>query len=392
MKIRAQVLIFSLALPVIGILPLYSQTNIDTHASAIRQGALYSWTSDIHYFEVEYAPENQADDSVAFALLHSDNNFFRKAGHLKALFNFLRSSGPKKEYRNKRIAQKLYIRLAKVFARMKIYPLAMQCYSNILLSPQYNSLQEDSLENDATDLPLSANEDVDSSGLENKVNMFSPVENSFPVLNYKFDPSLLNNFISSDYIESDPVSADEITASFDERKKSFAYAIILHVKQPRTGSRKAFTGLDNVGHTFITLIKYNTDSTSESRSFGFYPQKDNLLSATPLIPVSTSVFKDDAYHEWDESIGKFISHKRFKKIIRLITRYNKRNYNLSNNNCSDFGLVAAAVAGIQIENTRGSWPLGSGNNPANAGQSIFEGKFFNVDTQNKNYLFVCTGP
>jgi len=144
-----------------------------------------------------------------------------------------------------------------------------------------------------------------------------------------------------------------------------------------------------VGHMFITLIKYNTDSSCVSRSFGFYPHKDNLVSATPISPSSSPVFKDDALHDWDEAIGKFISRKRFEKIIRLITHYEYRSYHLNKNNCTDFGLYAAAVAGIAIKNTYSSWPFGSGNNPANAGQSILEGKFMNADTQNKQGLFIC---
>jgi hypothetical protein len=105
--------------------------------------------------------------------------------------------------------------------------------------------------------------------------------------------------------------------------------------------------------------------------------------------VSTPVFKDDALHDWDEAIGKFISRKRFEKIIRLIAHYENREYHLGKNNCTDFGLYAAAVAGIAIKYTYGSWPLGSGNNPASAGQSILEGKFTNADTQDKQGLLIC---
>ena len=69
---------------------------------------------------------------------------------------------------------------------------------------------------------------------------------------------------------------------------------------------------------FITLIKYNTDNSFVSRSFGFYPRKGSVFSATPIHPSSPSVFKDDALHDWDELAGKFISPITFQKIIDLL--------------------------------------------------------------------------
>jgi hypothetical protein len=163
--------------------------------------------------------------------------------------------------------------------------------------------------------------------------------------------------------------------------------MIFHVKQPVRGKRKIFV-LANTGHTFITLIKYNADSTYAAASFGFYPQKNNLLSATPLVPVTSSTFKDDAEHQWDEVVGKFVSKRRFDKILALTKQYNNITYHLSNNNCTDFGLKAASLAGLHIWDTTGKWPLGHGNNPAITGQSILEGKFDNADTGNSNDLFI----
>ena len=130
---------------------------------------------------------------------------------------------------------------------------------------------------------------------------------------------------------------------------------------------------------FITLIKYNSDAAYTSRTFGFYPDKDNFLSATPIIPTSSSTFKDDQQHDWDEMIAKFIPRRSFNRILRMVKKYSKTKYNLNKNNCTDFGLCIANVAGIQIEDTHGSWPLGSGNNPGFAGQSISDDKVLNDD-------------
>ena len=112
------------------------------------------------------------------------------------------------------------------------------------------------------------------------------------------------------------------------------------------------------------------------------------MSATPLIPSTTSVFKDDTQHEWDEVVGKFISKRKFEKIIRLVKEYRCKKYNLNSNNCTDFGLDIAAIAGIKIKETVSSWPLGKGNNPANAGQSIREGKIKDEDKDDKDGLLI----
>ena len=189
-------------------------------------------------------------------------------------------------------------------------------------------------------------------------------------------------------IESQPIEGNDITECFNDGKKAVGYGLMVHVKQPKAGQRKVFASFSNVGHTFVTLIKFNADSTTLSRSFGFYPRKDNLLSATPLIPSATSVFKDDSQHEWDEVVGKFITKRKFDKIIRLVKEYRCKKYNLNSNNCTDFGLDIAAIAGIKIKETVSSWPLGKGNNPANAGQSIREGKVKDDDKDEKDGLLI----
>ncbi len=174
---------------------------------------------------------------------------------------------------------------------------------------------------------------------------------------------------------------------FDDGKKAVAYAMLFHVKQPVSGKRTIFV-LGNTGHTFITLIKYNADSTYSSFSFGFYPKKRNPLSGTPIEPTAASVFKDDTNHQWDEVLGKFISKRRFDKIMLLVKQYDHLEYHLSNNNCTDFGLKAVELAGINIDGTTGKWPLGHGNNPAITGQSILEGKFTDADTGKTEGLFI----
>jgi hypothetical protein len=243
-----------------------------------------------------------------------------------------------------KIRAKLFNDLAVVSARLKLYPLAMKCYF--------------------------------------KANFPDSVPGGMGEVNFLQD-TLWNEpaYSVASPVESIPVKNGDVRASFDDKKMASAYAILVQVKQPAPGKRKSFTGINNVGHMFITLIKYNTDSTVVYRSFGFYPNKSTILSATPFHPASPSVLKDDARHEWDELAGKFISPRRFRKIIEVLQSYEGRVYHLNHNNCTDFGLTIARLGGIEIDDTRGTWPFGKGNNPANAGQSLFERKVCNVDEE-----------
>ena len=85
-------------------------------------------------------------------------------------------------------------------------------------------------------------------------------------------------------------------------------------------------------------------------------------------------------------MGKFISKKRFEKILLLTKRYDGLEYHLSKNNCTDFAIKAASYAGFGVSNSKGSWPLGHGNNPAVTGQSIIAGGVY--DDDGKADLFI----
>ena len=179
--------------------------------------------------------------------------------------------------------------------------------------------------------------------------------------------------------ESMPVAVDSVVGAFGDGREAAFYALLLEVKQPIPGKRKAFTHINNVGHTFITLLKYNRDGTIVSRSFGFYPRKKGFFSATPFQPSAPSVVKDDSRHEWDEVVGKLLSYRQFRDILGVLASYDHRRYHLSHNNCTDFGLTAARLGGITLQNTAGRWPFGHGNNPGSAGQSLLEGKVAGAD-------------
>ncbi len=250
---------------------------------------------------------------------------------------------------------KQWNRLAQMFTHLRLYPLAMKCF--------LKTLTRDSLANE--NIPVT---DSDQQIVQSRLNQ----------VGYEAKPA-----------ESKVIKVDDIVETFNDGKKALAYAMILHVKQPVRGTAKVHKFI-YTGHTFITLIKFNADSSYAALTFGFGPHKDNLLAATPLAPSSSSKFTDDGGHPWDEVVGKFISRRRFEKILQLTRQYEGLAYNLSTNNCTDFGLKAASLAGLDVRDTKGTWPLGAGNNPGVAGQSILLGKFSNGDTGSVDRLFVDT--
>lgn len=285
-----------------------------------------------------------------------------------------------------------YYRLASTFAKLRLYPLAMKCYFKTLTfedrpavqgmsSPVTASLDGKQLI--TAQLAIHADTTMNTSQIENTHVL--DINNS-DINRLQADSGKVNG---EDDVQSQPVGGEKMTDPFDDGKTAVAYALMVHVKQPVSGKRKVFHIID-VGHTFITLIKYNSDSSTVSRSFGFYPRKTFILQATPLVPSAPPTFKDDSLHNWDEISGNFISKKAFGRILNIIKKYEHRKYHLSNHNCTDFGLEIAAQAGIAIKNSKGSWPLGSGNNPAFTGQSLREGQVTVMPGSYTGTLFLVT--
>lgn len=266
---------------------------------------------------------------------------------------------------------KVYYRLANVFAKLRLYPLAMKCFFKTM---QYRDERSSANNQLATQAQIdTVADDTTARGLNSG--------GSYLTINASDDSLFVNNAslptINKTAEKSKAITYQRIINTFNDGKKAAAYALLFHVKQPVPGKPKVFK-LANTGHTFITLIKYNTDSTSVSISFGFYPQKDNLFSATPLDPSCSGTFKNDNAHQWDEVMGKFISKRRFEKILALTKSYDGLEYHLSKNNCTDFAIKAASFAGFGVTNSQDSWPLGHGNNPGTTGQSIINGGVYNT--------------
>ncbi|SEB10013.1 hypothetical protein [Pedobacter hartonius] len=283
------------------------------------------------------------------------------------LLNYLTDLGvPDQQYKYQS-GKKFYYHLANVFARLRLYPLAMKCFFKAV---RVNGSGMDSLQLSAV------GSNPQDGALAVSLKDDAIVGKRALVVRAKRTSK-----------KSKRTSFQQIISNFNDGKTAVAYALLFHVKQPAPGKRKIFVWV-NTGHTFITLIKYNADSTYASASFGFYPDKDQVLSATPIAPTTSATFKDDAGHLWDEVLGKFISRRNFENILELTRKFEGMTYNLNQQNCTDFGLQAASLAGIHITDTFGKWPLGRGNNPAVTGQSILKGRISNEAKTTQEQLFM----
>lgn len=195
---------------------------------------------------------------------------------------------------------------------------------------------------------------------------------------------------SSEEIESEPVDPFSIVDAFLDNKVAHHYAILLLIKQPIAGQKKTNTGLGEVGHSFISLIKYNEDQSAVIKTFGFYPEAGLFIPVNPIAPKAKSIIKDDSFHDWDQLLGKMVKKEQFEQILEYLDHNISNEYHLSNYNCSDFAITLAKIANIEIQDTEGPWPLGRGDNPAYMGQSILGGKYLNQETKSKEGLFTCS--
>jgi len=316
-------------------------------------------------------------DDIAPDLLEAEADYERTRDYRKGVRRLLKVMQIKRLVPDNTRGYRLFINLAKFSARLKLYPLAMRFYNKagVYRKNTFFAWYRSAI--------------FSGSGPAGSDSTRGMALADSAAYSYLQNADSLSSLVASPLVNSPPVEVRDLRKSFADGKTAGSYALILHAKQPVPGKRRSFTHINNVGHMFVTLIKYNSDGSFTARSFGFYPHKKNIFSATPLHVRSPSVFKDDALHEWDESIGKFVSADRFEKILDLLTKYDHATYNLNRNNCTDFGLCVASLAGIAIADTRGTWPLGRGNNPANAGQSMLEGKFRDTDGGDRDPLFVC---
>jgi len=65
-------------------------------------------------------------------LLDAENNFVRAGNVKKTLLKLLRIAGTKNSLRNNTLGAQLFLDLANMSTRLKLYPLAMKCYNQAI--------------------------------------------------------------------------------------------------------------------------------------------------------------------------------------------------------------------------------------------------------------------
>ncbi|HLD53973.1 MAG TPA: hypothetical protein VJA82_11760 [Sediminibacterium sp.] len=313
------------------------------------------------------------------ALKESDRHIANGKSHL-ALVQLHQVLQTKEAVTDQSILSHLYNNLAIVLARYNNFTAAMACfYKAGSVESKYNATKRGKRYISF----FSTNSNYENKIKENIVND--------EILELMVQDQINQKELErTEEFESELIQTASIVEAFLDQKEATHYALALLIKQPIPGQKNTNTGLGEVGHSFISLIKYNKDQSAVCKTFGFYPEEGQLIPVNPLMPKANSVIKNDAYHTWDQLLGKFVSKEQFEKVLEYIDHNIDNEYHLSDYNCSDFALTIAQLSSIQIENTVGNWPLGKGDNPGYIGQSILAGKYTNLDSKTKEGLFTCS--
>jgi hypothetical protein len=168
-------------------------------------------------------------------------------------------------------------------------------------------------------------------------------------------------FITIDGPEEEITDIADYLAVFD---MSSSAVITIQVDQPIPNSSEPFVvdGINvDVGHSFLTIQQGST-----VRSFGFYP--DGI--SKPTAPTESGIFGNDQVHEIDVNGNVNATASELSRIITLAIQYSNEDYNLNNQNCTDFVLDASNILGLNFGDAGGTWLLGGGSNPGALGQVL----------------------
>jgi len=168
------------------------------------------------------------------------------------------------------------------------------------------------------------------------------------------------------------------------------YNITIYVDQPTPNSRATYTntgsqgssgsskGRIDVGHTFIGLEQVRPNGVRTVRIMGFYPG----VAVNPFNTEAPPIFFKDDGHPYDVSLTTTVSQSTFFSALANFQLHKNDNYDLSNNNCTTKCLTTVDAIGIGIPQTVGTWPNGSGLNPADLGEDIHTMTLSSSQTRN----------
>lgn len=150
--------------------------------------------------------------------------------------------------------------------------------------------------------------------------------------------------------------------------------LTIYVDQPIANQNDSWTsGNGKAGHAFISITQGNL-----TRSWGLYPEGD----ANPFNSNDPHAFGNNSQDEFDVSITVIINHASLLNIIEDTENYNL-NYDLNTNNCTDYVIQTAGLAGITLPDPQSTWPGGGGSNPGAFGQELRTMNLTNGMTRNE---------
>ncbi len=189
----------------------------------------------------------------------------------------------------------------------------------------------------------------------------------------------------------DPTNVATISAKLDDGKEAAKYQFTLYVLQPNRNTRDKFALPTEVGHTFIKITKINKDGTQVEVIFGYYPSSAGGIKAgSPLGPRSVpGTLNDDSGHKYDAAVSVEINKLYVDLVISTAQSFENGQYALCGKNCTNFGIQAAKVVGLDIPETESLIPVKidfvptgliikekvKGANPADLGQDLLDGKY-----------------
>lgn len=148
-------------------------------------------------------------------ILDAENNFRQSGNMQKTMSKLFRIAGMKKTVRNNKLSIRLLLDLANISTRLKMYPLAMKCYGQAIRIKQEKDFST-----------YEASQDI-----KDTINYLRlMIADTLDIIRHSSNP----------VTESPLVLFSDIQSSFQDGKIASSYAIIVHVKQPVPGKRKAF--------------------------------------------------------------------------------------------------------------------------------------------------------
>jgi RHS repeat-associated protein len=144
--------------------------------------------------------------------------------------------------------------------------------------------------------------------------------------------------------------------------------LVIYVEQPNPGTRDRQAGAfgTNLGHSFIGLR--DTDKHTNVR-VGFYPKDGTSLDVARGKTVSGTI-KNNDQHSYNIEKDIKVTDKQYQNVVDSVKKdaANPPNFNLYNENCTDWVIQKAAAGGVTLPSNSGG--EGSPNNPADLGQDL----------------------